>query len=263
MKKSILLKFNFIFLFFFLINNYLSSKEMQKEIFFSAYLKGINLASASGEIIIKSNKLYFNLNARTVGIFSIISEWQQTINVEATILNNVLKSKEYKSSDSRGKKKGHIYLKFINNFPKIISAQPDPREDKRRTKINKNLLKNTSDPVIGIINMGINGNCNNEEFIFDGKRKYSLRSKFLKKDKIGKHNFYTNEIDVIKCEFNIKKLNGYTKKEIKKYPKNGYIWYKKVRNNLYFPAKIEISTNWGSFICLIKEKDPKHESDSL
>jgi hypothetical protein len=32
---------------------------------------------------------------------------------------------------------------------------------------------------------------------------------------------------------------------------------------LFFPAKIEISTSWGNFICLIKEKDFEYESNSL
>ena len=38
-------------------------------------------------------------------------------------------------------KKGHMYLSFENEIPKIVSAQPDPREDDRREKINTNLLK--------------------------------------------------------------------------------------------------------------------------
>ena len=44
-------------------------------------------------------------------------------------------------------------------------------------------------------------------------------------------------------------------KEKKRYPVNGYIWYKKVGKNLFFPAKIAIDTRWGEFLCLIKEKE--------
>ena len=52
-------------------------------------------------------------------------------------------------------------------------------------------------------------------------------------------------------------------KEKKRYPGNGYIWYKKVGKNLFFPAKIAIDTRWGKFLCLIKEKELKNESNSL
>ena len=61
-----------------------------------------------------------------------------------------------------------MYLNFENEIPKIVSAQPDPREDDRRGRINKDLLKNTIDPISGILNIGLNGNCNHKENIFDG-----------------------------------------------------------------------------------------------
>ena len=109
----------------------------------------------------------------------------------------------------------------------------------------------------------MNGNCNNQEIIFDGKRRYILSSKFLKNEIIKKNDFFTKEFNTIKCVFNIKKLEGYTEKEKKRYPENGYIWFKKIENNLYFPAKIQIYTRWGNFLCLIKEKEFKNESDSL
>ena len=247
----------------YLIGSTLSSMTIEKEIFFSSYLKGINLANASGKIKIKSNKFHMNFSAKTVGIFSIISDWRQSLNVTAEFNNNVLKSNLYKSFDARGKKKGHMHLDFKRVFPKIVSAQPDPRENERRTKINKSLLKNTNDPIVGIINLGLNGNCNNKEIIFDGKRRYILSSKFLNNEIIKNNDFFSEEFNTIKCVFNIKKLEGYTEKEKKRYPENGYIWFKNIENNLYFPAKIEISTRWGNFVCLIKEKEFKNESNSL
>ena len=253
------LKIYFIFFFFFIMSNFVIAIDIKKRIFLSSYLKGINLADAVGQFNIKSNQFYFELDAKTAGIFSVILDWKQTLYAEAVLINKVLKSKEYRSNDARGKKKGHMYLSFLDNIPKIISAQPDPREDNRRANIDKMLLVNTNDPVIGILNIGLNGNCNNKEIIFDGKRKYAIKSNFLKKDKIEKGSFYSEDFDAIKCVFNIEKLQGYTKKEIKRYPTNGYIWYKKIKNNLFFPAKIQISTNWGNFICLIKEKDFEYE----
>ena len=61
----------------------------------------------------------------------------------------------------------------------------------------------------------------------------------------------------------IEKVAGYTNKELKKYPKNGIIWFRKEKNNLYFPIKIEISSSWGKFVCLIKERKLNSESNNM
>lgn len=262
MNKKLFLKISFAFIVFF-INKMIFATTIEKEIFFSAYLKGINLAKAEGKINIKPNTLKLYFTAQTVGVFSLISEWKQTLRINALLINNKLKSQQYRSDDSRGKKKGHMYLNFENEIPKIISAQPDPREDDRRKKINKNLLKNTIDPISGVLNIGLDGNCNHKEIIFDGKRRYMINASFKEEEVIKKNHFFSENFNSIKCVFSIKKLEGYTEKEKKRYPGNGYIWYKKVGKGLFFPAKIAIDTRWGKFLCLIKEKEFINESNSL
>ena len=262
MNKKSFLKISFTFIIFF-INKMIFATTIEKEIFFSAYLKGINLAKAEGQIKIKPNILNLYFTAQTVGVFSLISEWEQTLSISTLLINNKLKSQQYRSDDSRGKKKGHMYLSFENEIPKIVSAQPDPRENDRREKINKNLLKNTIDPISGVLNIGLDGNCNHKEIIFDGKRRYMINANFIEEEIIKQNQFFSEDFNSIKCVFSIKKLEGYTEKEKKRYPGNGYIWYKKVGKDLFFPAKIAIDTRWGEFLCLIKEKELKNESDSL
>ena len=262
MNKKSFLKISFTFIVFF-INKMIFATTIEKEMFFSAYLKSINLAKAEGKIKIKPNILELYFTAQTVGVFSLISEWQQTLSINAILVNNKLKSQQYKSDDSRGNKKGHMYLSFKNEIPKIVSAQPDPRENKEREKIDKNLLRNTIDPISGILNIGLNGNCNHKEIIFDGKRRYIINASFMEEVTIKKNHFFLENFNSIKCVFSIKKLEGYTEKEKKRYPGNGHIWYKKVGKNLFFPAKIAIDTRWGEFLCLIKEKELKNESNSL
>ena len=262
MNKKSFLKITFTFIIFF-INKIIFATTIEKEIFFSAYLKGINLAKAEGQIKIKTNILKLYFTAETVGVFSLISEWKQTLSINALLINNKLKSQQYRSNDSRGKKKGHMYLSFEAEIPKIISAQPDPREDNRREKINENLLKNTIDPISGVLNIGLDGDCNHKEIIFDGKRRYMIFASFIREEIIKQNHFFTQDYSSIKCIFTINKLEGYTEKEKKRYPGNGYIWYKQVGKDLFFPAKIAIDTRWGEFLCLIKEKELYDESDSL
>ena len=69
-------------------------------------------------------------------------------------------------------------IDFKNIPPKIISAQPDPREDDRRT-MSDSILSKTSDPVAGIFNLALE-QCNNTVKVFDGKRRYNI--KILKKE---------------------------------------------------------------------------------
>ncbi len=56
-------------------------------------------------------------------------------------------------------------IDFKNIPPKIISAQPDPREDNRRNMSDNFLLK-TNDPVAGIFNLALE-QCNNNVKVFN------------------------------------------------------------------------------------------------
>ena len=51
-----------------------------------------------------------------------------------------------------------------------------------------------------------------------------LKPNFLGREEISKDHFYNKAFEAIKCAFQIEKIAGYTKKELKKYPKNGIIW---------------------------------------
>ena len=104
MNRKSFLKISFTFIIFF-INKMIFATTIEKEIFFSSYLKGINLAKAEGQIKIKPNILKLYFTAQTVGVFSLITEWKQTLRINALLINNKLKSNKYWSDDSRGKKK--------------------------------------------------------------------------------------------------------------------------------------------------------------
>ena len=264
-----LLNFKIIFVFLIVIlismlNKVVLTSSINKNIFLASYIKGILLANGYGEIKLIEDKFLLNLNAKTTGIFSLLSKWQQTVSVEGSYQENTFKSIIYKSNEARGKKKGHIYIEFKDGYPTILSAQPDPRKDDRRQTIENNLLKNTLDPVLGIINIGINGQCNKISIIFDGKRKYILKANYVSNDRIRINNFFDKEFKAVKCKFEIEKLAGYTKKELEKYPTSGFIWFKKEKNkNFFFPVKINIESKWGNFVCLIKERRIPVESNNL
>ena len=250
MKKKFLIVIIFI-----CINFSAFSLDIRKELLLSSYIKGINLANGVGILKISKNKNSFFLNANTVGVFALLYSWKQETYVLSKMYDNQLISKEYKSQDKRKDKKGHMHLIFSKGIPKIISAQPNPKDNPKRNISNQKNLENTSDPITAILNIGFKNQCKKVSKVFDGKRRYNIYAKHDGESIIKKNEFFNKDIKVIKCLFDIEKLEGYTEKEVKKYPKKGIIWFKKYDDvNLYLPAKIEIKTSWGSFICLIKER---------
>ncbi len=265
MTKNIIISLNIIFFFIIYLHlNYIYSNNITKELVLSSYIKGIHLADAKGTITVNNDKFNITINARTIGLFSIISNWEQSISSKGILSNLTLISENYISNDSRGKKKGHMYINFQKKYPTIISAQPDPRKDDRREKIKKEKLINTLDPIFGILNIGVKGNCRSSIMIFDGKRKYMINSKNLGLETIKENYFYTKPFKAVKCSFEIEKIAGYTEKELKKYPKGGNIWFRKeAQTSLFFPSKIEITSTWGKFLCLIKKKELNNESNNM
>ena len=67
--------------------------------------------------------------------------------------------------------------------------------------------------------------CNNTVKVFDGKRRYNI--KILKKE-----SFYIkrkvifivkDNLNTFKCNYEIERIAGYTKKELAKFPKKEYL----------------------------------------
>ncbi len=244
----------FIFLILlFLHNNFSYSLSMNEEFTISSYIKGIPLAKGGLLIKIKENKYSVKVAAHSVGLFSIVLDWSQTIKSFGKIENNKFISFRYRSSDFRGKKSGHMEIDFKNRPPQIISAQPDPREDVRRNMRDSFLLQ-SNDPVAGIFNLALE-QCNNTVKVFDGKRRYNI--KILKKEVFILDDPYLskNATETIQCNYEIERIAGYTKKELAKFPKKGKIWIKKhSKFSFFYPVKIQIKTNWGNFLCYTKER---------
>ena len=53
-----------------------NSNNIKKKMLLSSYIKGINLADANGEIIIDNNQLNMKIEAYTVGVFNIFSNFE-------------------------------------------------------------------------------------------------------------------------------------------------------------------------------------------
>jgi len=248
------------------INSFVyASESFDKTIEIKSFIKGLPLAKAQLKINVKKNKYKIQMTAKAIGFFSIFSSWSQQANSNGQFLNNSLVSHMYFSKDQRNKKEGHMKIDYSNDLPNLISAQPDPRNDKRRKIIEKEILKNVVDPIAGILNLGLKDKCKKNSDIFDGKRRYAIRSNLLRAEVLHSEFFLSDKIEAIKCSFRIIKIAGYTEKELKKFPTAGYLWLTKYSDtDLYFPVKLEIQSNWGNFISLIRERiDEDNESNYM
>ena len=100
----------FFFILFLLISN-LYSLPSTNTFFISSYIRGIPLAEGKVLIKLKRNKYSLKVNAKSVGLFSIILDWSQTIQSFGKIEDNKYISFRYHSSDLE-EKNGHMEIDF-------------------------------------------------------------------------------------------------------------------------------------------------------
>ena len=233
---------------FFLINSALSEKW---NINIEGHLSGFKVGESKVLFDINNKEYLLTALSNTTGITKLFYPWEQLIEVSGLIENHIAKPLIYNIKDIReNKETGFINIKYQNNYPVIVSAHPNPENDTRRKKISKGFLINTIDPVNSIIYLGLisgkNNSCNHTINVFDGRRRFNLEFKQIEKNN-----------DVLRCKLKIIRIAGYSKKELRKHPKEGTIILKKLSNNtnFYFPTEVQIPLTIGTFyVVLTKNK---------
>ena len=88
-----------------MLSNSTFSSPFSEKLLLSSYVRSIPLAEGGILIKLKKNKYSIEVNANSVGLFSVVLDWRQTIKSFGKIENNKLASFRYQSLDFRGKKK--------------------------------------------------------------------------------------------------------------------------------------------------------------
>ena len=75
--------------------------------------------------------------------------------------------------------------------------------------------------------------------------------------KIYTFDFTDSSGKALKCKFFIKKIAGYSNKELKRHPKSGYIWLQKLQNSniMMFPVKVQMAIGKGYFVAHLSVKN--------
>ena len=219
------------------------------------YLSGFKVGIASGKFTKNNDKILLEIKAETVGITKLLFPWEQTIIVEALLLQKEIKPIFYRIDDLREKtKKGHMELTFKNDLAVVTSAMPSIISDTRRKPVPKELIKNILDPASAIIAIGymsgIANKCDHKIKVFDGRRRFNLLTEDMGIEELTPSVFTDSSGKALKCKFFIKKIAGYSDKELKKHPKSGYIWLQKLENSniMMFPVKVQMAIGKGYFV---------------
>jgi len=207
------------------------------------YLSGFKVGQSNAVFDLDRFNYSLTVHSTTTGITKFFYPWEQEIKILGQIDNHIVKPSYYKINDTRdNNKSGHMHIIYENSIPIIKSSIPDHNTDTRREKVSKKLLLNSLDPVTSIILLGLliskTNDCDHEIQIFDGRRRFNL-----------KYSLSEINIDTITCKLNIIRIAGYSKKELKKHPKEGIVVLEKLSNtdNFYFPTEVRIPLVIGSF----------------
>lgn len=207
------------------------------------YLSGFKVGESNAVFDLDGFNYSLTVNSTTTGITKIFYPWKQEIKILGQIHNHIIKPSYYAINDIRdNNKSGHMHIIYENGIPIVKSAIPDHNNDTRREKVSEKLLLNAIDPVTSIILLGLlSGNtndCDHEIQVFDGRRRFNLKYSLSEINK-----------DTITCKLNIIRIAGYSKKELKKHPKEGIVVLEKLSNtdNFYFPTEVRIPLVIGSF----------------
>ena len=127
-----------------------------------------------------------------------------------------------------------------------------------RKNITKILILDTLDPVSAVISLGLHisktNDCRNKQSVYDGKRRFDLILQDLGTEILPKNSILKKDRFSIKCSLEIKRIAGYTSKELKKHPTDGIIWFNKIeKSDIYIPGKIQIETFYGKFVSYLQE----------
>ena len=219
------------------------------------YLSGFKVGIASGQFSLIDNKVFLKINAKTSGITKLFFPWKQTIIARSIIKNESITPEFYRVDDLRENiKKGHMEIIFNNKIASVNSSDPPVKNDTRRKQVDEELKIDVLDPANAIIAIGylniIYGNCNHVIPTFDGRRRFDLHIEEIGIEELKSSVFTDSYGESLKCKIKIKRIAGYSKKELKKHPTHGFVWFQTLPNSkkMMFPVKVQLPIGAGSFM---------------
>lgn len=255
MTHFTIFKILFLFLIF---SKTLLSDEIKKKINFNVQFSNFFIAEIKIEIKKNDGNYFYNMHTSSAGVLKQLYKYKSHVyghstendnrifpiiyNVNSTYKNKVMKS-EVKWNNSKSDL-------IVKNIPKI--------DLKKVREIPKESIFDVMDPFSSMINfiknIKNNDTCINEFRVFDGRRRYDVKSieigrQFIKKDRPNTFQGY-----VIICGLKFSPIGGH-RIESNWRPENDkysdikvYFGYK---NNFLLPVRIEIQRWFGKIITRI------------
>lgn len=213
MRFKLLLKYNrLIILYTFVSISVANADDKNFRAIHSYYFGGFNVLESVTDFY--ANKSYYKISTEssTKGALNLVFDWKGIVNSEGIIKKSKLIPSNYKSLGRWGKEIWITNLTY-NKSGQLASTKVSPLPDVEEIiPLPLNPGIGTIDPLSFIsqfvINTTVNTSCEEEDVIFDGRRRYKLKIK-----EIGAKNFSKTPYNIFKgkalaCELEYIPLGG-------------------------------------------------------
>ncbi len=257
--KILIQNMNFIILILFLVLANISIADSYKKKFeYNVQFSNFSIAKLYVEVEEKNEKLYFNTNTLSIGVLKQFYKYKSNVQGFSEKKNGKFKTRLYKVKSIYKNKTMKTEVLWdsskadflVNNIPKL--------DFKKVKKIPKYSIINVTDPFSSLINiiynLKINNSCINDIRVYDGRRRYDVKSieisrEFLKKDR---PNAYQG--NVIVCGFRFFPIGGHRIESNWKPERDKFSEIKiffGFKNNFILPVRLEVQRWFGKIISRI------------
>ena len=198
MRFKLLLKYNRLIILYTLVSiSVANADDKNFRAIHSYYFGGFNVLESVTDFY--ANKSYYKISTEssTKGALNLVFDWKGIVNSEGIIKKSKLIPSNYKSLGRWGKEIWITNLTY-NKSGQIASTKVSPLPDVEEIiPLPLNPGTGTIDPLSFIsqfvINTTVNTSCEEENVIFDGRRRYKLKIK-----EIGAKNFSKTPYNIFK-----------------------------------------------------------------
>ena len=193
-----------------------TEKSLSAEYYLKYDLFGGGFHLYSINFVNNSNNNTYSVNAdiETMGLLNTLSKSQTFIKAEGSVNDDLVNSDYYEYIYNSSKKNKNTIIRFKKNSIPEVFIEPTYYIGNKYSPISKDELINTIDPLTGLYILLLQDNkdlCNEELKIFDGKKRYNIKSQYLSLDNINE-NKYSGKAYI--CSLRYEKVGGFKKKDL-------------------------------------------------
>jgi hypothetical protein len=187
--------------FLFLTSNTFAAENKKAQFHYSVYAGGFYVLNAILDLDIKNNRYDISLTAKTHGTLSKLVPWEGDFITNGFVPNATFKPLEHTSSatwknEVEGKKFFYNRDGSFNGFEEFEKGETTTHD------IDKKIANNSIDILTATLEMMTQANCDSQNAVFDGKRRFDIAFKSKREDYqiANKYNIYEGPVEICTVE---------------------------------------------------------------